>query len=81
MDAFIEETLLWTKADGSPGILEDGVHARAPREARRRVVKALEIYPETFVGDDREDFADDRAWIDERHDGRHRLATTARLKI
>ena len=23
MEAFIEDTLLWTKADGSPGILDD----------------------------------------------------------
>ena len=56
MDAFIEKTLLWTKADGSPGILDDGVTPEhlAKLEAACR---EIEILPETFVGD--EDDADD----------------------
>ena len=58
MDAFIEKTLLWTKADGSPGILDDRrslEHLAKLEEACREI----EILPETFVGD--EDDAYDRA--------------------
>ena len=61
MEAFIEETLLWTKADGSPGILEDGATTPEHLAKLEEAVKALEIYPDNFVsvGEDREDFDDD----------------------
>ena len=62
MDAFIEKTL-WTKADGSPGILDEGATPEhlAKLEAACR---QIEILPETFVGED--DDADDRARLLER---------------
>ena len=61
MEAFIEETLLWTKADGSPGILEDGATTPEHLAKLEEAVKALEIYPDNFVsvGEDREDFDND----------------------
>jgi hypothetical protein len=61
MDAFIEGTLLWTKADGSPGILDDGATTPEHLAKLEEAVKALEIYPENFVsvGEDREDYDDD----------------------
>ena len=58
MNKFIEGTLLWTKADGSDGILDEGAtpdHLAKLEAACREI----EILPETFVGD--EDDADDRA--------------------
>ena len=42
MEAFIEETLLWTKADGSPGILEDGATTPEHLAKLEEAVKALE---------------------------------------
>ena len=63
MNKFIEDTLLWTKADGSPGILDEGAtpdHLAKLEAACREI----EILPETFVGD--EDDADDRARLLER---------------
>ena len=62
MNKFIEKTLLWTKADGSPGILDEGATPEhlAKLEA---ALRQIEILPETFVGDEDDD---DRARLLER---------------
>jgi hypothetical protein len=65
MDAFIEKTLLWTKADGSPGILDDGATTPEHLAKLEAALREIEILPETFVGDEDDD-ADDRARLLER---------------
>jgi hypothetical protein len=58
MNAFIEDTLLWTKADGLPGIRDEGA-TPAQLAALEAALKAIEILPETFVSEEREDDEDD----------------------
>ena len=64
MNAFIEGTLLWTKADGSDGILDDRAVTPDHLAKLEAACREIEILPETFVGD--EDDADDRARLLER---------------
>ena len=64
MDAFIEKTLLWTKADGSPGILEDRAVTPEHLAKLEAALRQIEILPETFVGDEDDDA--DRARLLER---------------
>ena len=65
MDAFIEKTLLWTKADGLPGILDDRAVTPEHLAKLEAACREIEILPETFVGDEDDD-ADDRARLLER---------------
>ena len=65
MDAFIEKTLLWTKADGSPGILDDRAVTPEHLAKLEAACREIEILPETFVGE-ADDDADDCARLLER---------------
>ncbi len=65
MEAFIEKTLLWTKADGSPGILDDRAVTPEHLAKLEAACREIEILPETFVGE-ADDDADDCARLLER---------------
>ena len=64
MDAFIEKTLLWTKADGSPGILDDGAsRPSTSRSSKRRVGRSRSCRRRSSAT---RTIADDRARLLER---------------
>jgi hypothetical protein len=65
MNKFIEKTLLWTKADGSPGILDDRAVTPEHLAKLEAACREIEILPETFIGE-ADDDADDRARLLER---------------